>query len=160
MRASPKIAKTTKVLAIIILVVYIGFFAVNTLLQGVLDSNAFLRDQYIADIEGNADVDRQVREISNAVDLYKNVKSGKKEISDSLDDILEATQGKVEIISLNFNRKGNSYSLTTHANKASTYALLISKLLESEEVSSITLKNVIFEARNRSYSADFEMGIE
>ncbi len=160
MKASPKIARTSRALAIVTLVVYTVFFAANFLMQSLINSRVEIRDDYLAHIESNKDIDVQVKELSKAVDLYKSVKGEKRNILESLEDVMEATKGTVDISKLMFERENAVYAVTANAGSASTYAFLINRLLESEEILSITLERVAYEPRNRSYSADFKISIE
>jgi len=157
MKAGPKIAKTARTLAVVTAVIYGAFLLINLVLQGFLNSQLLIRDTHIETIERNAHIENQVKKISKVTKLYKDTRLQNPDVADSLEQIAKALESTVSIKSLSYKRDNLTYAVLAEANRATSFALLIAQLLESEDVESITLDYVEYLSGNRKYSASLEL---
>ncbi len=157
MKAGPKIARTAKSLAIVTVVIYAIFFAINMFLHGLLESGAQTRDEHIKAIEKSSHVENQVRIISSVTKLYKDTRLQNPDVGESLEHVVGVLEETVTIKELIYERDRLTYGLLAEANRATSYARLIAGLLESDDVDSIALNYVEYIPTSRIYKASLEV---
>ena len=160
MKARPKIAKTTRNLVYATAIVFGVLFIINLILQQQLNKGVKERDELIEVIKENAYVEDQVRGISKATKLYENTKASNLDISLHLNDLTEVLGGTVVVNSISFDRDKNYYNVNASTNKATAYATMIGRLLESEYIESMTIELVNFKAQTHEYTADFKVNVK
>jgi len=157
MKAGPKIAVSARTLVIATAVIYLIFFTINIFLQGLLERGAKTRDAHIETIERNSHIESQVRTISRVTKLYKDTKLQNPDVGESLEHIDGVLARTVHIKKLTYKRDHLTYELEAEAIRATSYALLIAGLLESDDVESITLNYVELIVDNGIYNASLEI---
>ena len=160
MRAVPKVFSTTKNLVYATALVYTSLFITNFVMQGMLDRGVEERDELIVVIKKNAYVEDQVRGISNATKLYRDTKTHNLNIFTHLKPLVDVLEDTVVINSITFDREDNYYTVNASTNKATSYATMIRKLLDSERIESMTIEYVDFKAQINEYTADFKVTIK
>lgn len=159
MKATPKIAKTSKTLAIVTAVVYGVFLIVNIVLQILLNKHTVKRDELIQKINEKAYVEQEIKEVSNVVKLYRDTKARNQDVSESLSHISNILEPRVRIDKLSFERDDLLYEIEAAAPKATTYAFIITEVIDNELVESIAIEYVAYNRTNNEYRAGLEVKI-
>lgn len=160
MKAKPKLAVTSKNLAVFTLIVFGALFVTNMGLQLMLNRGEVTRDNLIEDIRKNAYVEEQVRGISNATSLYQTIKSSNTKVSNHLPQIVSSLEKNLEVSRIIYKRDQKQYLISASTNKATSYAGMIAHVLENEYVDSITLEFVDYKAQADKYTADFSIKLK
>lgn len=159
MKAIPKIAKTAKTLATVTLVIYSVFFIADLFLQILLNDLVRERDSLLEQNSQYVHIENRVKEISKVTKLYKDTKLQNQDVSDSLEWISQVLEPKVEVKEFSFDRDDLLYELEASSPRATTFALLITEVLENENVESITIEEVNYISVNREYEAKLAIEI-
>ncbi len=160
MKASPKIAITTRNLVYVTAVVFSVLSVTNFVLQNKLNIGVEKRDELIETIKKNSYVEDQVRGISGATKLYKDIKNQNLEVSYHLRTLVGVLEGTVTANSISFNRDKKYYEINASTNKATAYTTMITKLLDNEYIESMTIEFVDYKPQTNEYTADFKVELK
>ncbi len=160
MKATPKIARSAKSLAIVTAIIYALFLIVNVSLQYKLDNYAQKRDEQLQTNNKYAYVEERIKEVSKVTKLYQDTKLQNQDVTESLTPIAKALAYGVDVESLSYDRDDLIYEMEVSAPRATTFAILIQNILESEHVKSVTIEYVIYISSSQDYSAGLEVAIK
>lgn len=160
MKSKPKLAVTSKNLAILTIVIFGALFITNMVFQIMLNRGEVKRDELISDIQKNAYVEEQVRGISNATNLYQDTKNTNIEVSKHLPQIVSSLEENLVVNRIFYKRDKKQYLINASTFKATSYAGMIAQVLQNEYVDSITLEFVDYKPQVNKYTADFSIKLK
>lgn len=154
---SPAIIKATNYVVIITSGVLLLLLFYNFILDRQLLELKEERDEIVAQIDSNADVQENAKRISKLINYYKEKKLEASPASEVLEHILASSSKHAFLRGLTYSRDKKICTLDTVAYSATAYSRMIVDLLSNDDVDSIAIREVELLSSRREYYAILEV---